>query len=80
MTERATLFATLLSLPVYVNDRNSDAALAHTVTNIRAGLVQTLGRAKLAEFVPVNNVFDQHHSCTRAAAASRSNGLRIRIR
>lgn len=43
---------------VYVNDRNSDATPAYTVTNVRAGLAQAVGRAKFSEFVRVNNLFD----------------------
>jgi len=47
---------------IYVNDRNTDAAPAYTVTNIRAGLAQTYGRVSLREFVRVNNVFDRTYS------------------
>ena len=46
---------------LYVNDRNSDAAPAYTVANLRAGLAQTVGKAKFAEFVRVNNVFDRNY-------------------
>src|SRR5437667_363584 len=42
---------------LYVNDRNTDAAPAYTVTNRRAGLAQRAGRATFTEFVRVNNVF-----------------------
>jgi iron complex outermembrane receptor protein len=47
---------------IYVNDRNTDAAPAYTVTNLRAGLAQTAGRARFTEFVRVNNVFDRKYA------------------
>ena len=47
---------------LYVNDRNTDAAPAYTVTNVRAGLAQTFGRVALREFVRVNNVFDRRYA------------------
>jgi len=47
---------------IYVNDRNTDAAPAYTVTNIRAGLAQRAGRATFTEFVRVNNVFDRRYA------------------
>jgi iron complex outermembrane receptor protein len=47
---------------LYVNDRNTDAAPAYTVTNVRAGLAQTFGRVALREFVRVNNVFDRKYA------------------
>jgi len=47
---------------LYVNDRNTDAAPAYTVTNVRAGLAQTAGRVALREFVRVNNVFDRRYA------------------
>ncbi|HET9046868.1 MAG TPA: TonB-dependent receptor [Casimicrobiaceae bacterium] len=47
---------------IYVNDRNTDAAPAYTVTNVRAGLAQTFGRVSLSEFVRVNNVFDRKYA------------------
>ncbi len=46
---------------LYVNDRNTDAAPAATVANLRAGLAQTAGRAKFTEFVRVNNIFDRKY-------------------
>jgi iron complex outermembrane receptor protein len=46
---------------IYVNDRNTDAAPAYTVANVRAGLAQTSGRATFTEFVRVNNVFDRKY-------------------
>ena len=46
---------------IYVNDRNTDAAPAYTVTNLWAGLAQTAGRASFTEFVRVNNVFDRKY-------------------
>jgi len=47
---------------IYVNDRNTDAAPAYTVTNVWAGLAQTRGRVALREFVRVNNVFDRKYA------------------
>jgi iron complex outermembrane receptor protein len=47
---------------LYVNDRNTDAAPAYTITNVRAGLAQTVGRVALREFVRVNNVFDRKYA------------------
>ncbi len=47
---------------LYVNDRNTDAAPAYTVTNLRAGLAQRAGRATFTEFVRVNNVFDRRYA------------------
>ncbi|HEY3177666.1 MAG TPA: TonB-dependent receptor [Casimicrobiaceae bacterium] len=47
---------------IYVNDRNTDAAPAYTVTNVRAGLAQRAGRATFTEFVRVNNVFDRRYA------------------
>jgi iron complex outermembrane receptor protein len=47
---------------IYVNERNVDAAPAYTVTNVRAGLAQRVGRASLSEFVRVNNVFDRKYA------------------
>ncbi|HYT95781.1 MAG TPA: TonB-dependent siderophore receptor, partial [Casimicrobiaceae bacterium] len=47
---------------LYVNDRNTDAAPAYTLTNVRAGLAQRAGRATFTEFVRVNNVFDRRYA------------------
>jgi iron complex outermembrane recepter protein len=47
---------------LYVNDRNSDAAPAYAVANLRMGLSQTVGRVALSEFVRVNNVFDRRYA------------------
>jgi iron complex outermembrane recepter protein len=47
---------------LYVNDRNTDAAPAYTVTNVRVGLAQRAGRATFTEFVRVNNVFDRRYA------------------
>jgi iron complex outermembrane receptor protein len=47
---------------VYVNDRNTDAAPAYTVTNFRVGLAQATGRATLTEYVRLNNAFDQRYA------------------
>ena len=46
---------------LYVNDRNTDAAPAYTIANLRAGFERLHGRAKLAGFVRVNNVFDRKY-------------------
>ena len=46
---------------IYVNDRNTDATPAYTVTNVRAGLAQNAGRATFTEFVRVNNLFDRKY-------------------
>jgi len=47
---------------IYVNDRNTDAAPAYTVANIRAGFAQTSGRATFTEFVRLNNGFDRKYA------------------
>ena len=46
---------------LYVNDRNTDAAPAYTIANLRAGLAQTLGRARFSQFARVNNVSDRKY-------------------
>ena len=46
---------------LYVNDRNTDAAPAYTIANVRAGLAQIVGRARFSQFVRVNNVFDKKY-------------------
>jgi iron complex outermembrane receptor protein len=46
---------------LYVNDRNSDAAPAYSIANVRAGLVQSWQRATFREFVRVNNLFDRNY-------------------
>jgi iron complex outermembrane receptor protein len=46
---------------MYVNDRNTDAAPAYAIANIRAGIEQRSGRWTLREFVRVNNVFDRNY-------------------
>lgn len=43
---------------VYVNDRNSDAAPAYTIGNVRVGFEQRTGRWLLREFVRLNNFAD----------------------
>jgi iron complex outermembrane receptor protein len=46
---------------IYVNDRNSDAAPAYTVVNVRAGIEQRFGNARLRAFARVNNVADRNY-------------------
>lgn len=46
---------------LFVNDRNTDAAPAYTIANLRAGFERMHGKAKLAGFVRVNNVFDRKY-------------------
>ena len=46
---------------LYVNDRNTDAAPASTVTNFRVGLAQVAGRATWTEFVRLNNAFNRNY-------------------
>jgi iron complex outermembrane receptor protein len=46
---------------LYVNDRNTDAAPASTVTNFRVGLAQVAGRTTWTEFVRLNNAFDRNY-------------------
>ncbi len=47
---------------IYVNERNSDAAPAATVTNVRLGFEQQHAAFTLREFVRVNNVTDRRYS------------------
>ena len=47
---------------LFVNDRNTDAAPAYTIANVRAGLAQALGRVTLREFARVNNLFDRRYA------------------
>ena len=46
---------------IYVNDTNTQFAPAYTVGNVRAGFAQTVGRARFAEYVRVNNVANVHY-------------------
>ncbi|HVF65370.1 MAG TPA: TonB-dependent receptor [Casimicrobiaceae bacterium] len=46
---------------LHVNDRNSDAAPAYTIANVRFGIERQVGRSKLAAFLRVNNVFDRQY-------------------
>ena len=46
---------------IYVNDRNSDFAPAYTVVNLRAGIEQRWGNARLRAFARVNNVADRNY-------------------
>src|SRR5581483_9382644 len=45
----------------YVNDINSESAGAFTVVNLRAGLEQRTARLRIAEYVRVDNVFDEKY-------------------
>jgi iron complex outermembrane receptor protein len=47
---------------VYVNDRNTDAAPAWTVFNLRAGFEQVLKAWTLREFARINNVGDKDYA------------------
>ena len=46
---------------VYVNDRNTDAAPAWTVGNVRVGFEQRAGRWLLREFARVNNITNKNY-------------------
>ena len=46
---------------MYVNDRNTDAAPAYAIANIRAGIEQRAGPWTLREFVRVNNLFNKNY-------------------
>lgn len=46
---------------LYVNDANSDATASYTVTNWRAGFVQTLGQWKFNQFVRIDNLTDRDY-------------------
>jgi iron complex outermembrane receptor protein len=46
---------------LYVNERNTDAAPAYTVANIRAGFEQKAGSWTLREFARVNNLTDRNY-------------------
>ena len=46
---------------IYVNDRNTDAAPAYTIGNVRVGFEQRAGRWLLREFVRVNNVTNENY-------------------
>ena len=46
---------------IYVDDRNSEAADAYVVTNLRAGLEQRGAAWRLTEFVRVDNITDRHY-------------------
>jgi iron complex outermembrane recepter protein len=47
---------------LYVNDRNSDAAPAATVLNLRAGFQQTLGEWQFSQLLRVDNVADRKYA------------------
>ena len=46
---------------LYVNDRNTDAAPAYTVANVRVGFEQRVGPWTLREFARVNNLADRNY-------------------
>jgi len=46
---------------VYVNDRNTDAAPAYTVANLRVGVEQRSGDWTLRAFARLNNVADVNY-------------------
>lgn len=46
---------------LYVNDRNTDAAPAYAVANVRAGFEQRVGTWTLREFARVNNLADRNY-------------------
>jgi iron complex outermembrane receptor protein len=46
---------------IQVNDRNTDAAPAYTIANVRAGIERTVGNAKLAAFARINNMTDRKY-------------------
>jgi len=46
---------------MYVNDRNTDAAPAYTIGNVRVGFEQRTGRWLLREFARLNNFTDQNY-------------------
>ena len=47
---------------VYVDDRNSDAAEAYTVANLRLGFEQSKGGWKLKEFLRIDNLGDRKYA------------------
>jgi len=47
---------------LYVNERNSDAAPAYTVTNVRVGYETKQGAALWRAFARVNNLFDRNYA------------------
>jgi iron complex outermembrane receptor protein len=47
---------------VYVNDRNTEAAPAYTVANLRVGATTTLGAWTLTGFARVDNVADRNYA------------------
>ena len=47
---------------VYVNERNTDAAPAYAVANVRAGFEQRVGTWTLREFARVNNLADRNYA------------------
>jgi iron complex outermembrane receptor protein len=46
---------------IFVDDRNSDAAEAYTVANLRAGFEQRAGRWRFTEYVRLDNVTDREY-------------------
>jgi iron complex outermembrane receptor protein len=47
---------------LYVNERNSDAAPAYTVTNVRVGYAWKQGPAQWRTYARVNNLFDRNYA------------------
>ena len=47
---------------LFVNERNSDAAPAYTVANVRVGYEWRYAAATLRTFVRVNNLFDRNYA------------------
>jgi iron complex outermembrane receptor protein len=46
---------------IEVNDRNTDAAPAYTIANLRAGYEHTAGKVRLSAFARINNVTDRKY-------------------
>jgi len=46
---------------IYVDDRNTDAAPAYWMANLRVGLAQQTARWKISEFVRVDNIADRSY-------------------
>jgi iron complex outermembrane recepter protein len=49
---------------IYVNDLNTDAASAYTIANVRAGYTFSLGTARIATGIRVDNVADKRYAGT----------------
>jgi len=46
---------------VYVDDANSESALAYTIANVRAGFEQRTRRWRFSQFLRVDNITDKHY-------------------